>query len=389
MIPIKFQNDIFNKEVIMKHWLRFNLNYLLFSILVLLIVSCTSQEYTTAKLAIQQSDWTKAEEWLPKAMAVEQDNPEIPIVYAIEIHARNENWKEMVILLQKALSMDPNKKVEVKGQYFAVSEHVKNYTDTYWGNVFNEGVEKINKSQKITEEKNKYLKEAIEKFINATIIKPSDAQAYVNIAIIYMNELKDTTNAIKYSKMAIASDPMDFNANYRGGQIMENAKLPGEEIIPFYQKAIQIDPSNSNALRALAGLYYQIGDNDNAIKIFRDAIEKVNDQKIKADLYFNLGIIYNQLGKYDEGEAAYEEASYLNEEDYEAIEGMAITYMNLGENYLKGSDGFEKDLDKAAKWFRKAEKKYKYVRSLDPDNEDKYNSQLKIVRYQRGIAEGD
>ena len=35
---------------------------------------------------------------------------------------------------------------------------------------FNEGVEKINRSQKITEEKEKYLKEAIEKFIDVDIV---------------------------------------------------------------------------------------------------------------------------------------------------------------------------------------------------------------------------
>ena len=39
-------------------------------------MSCSSQEYTTAKLAIQQSDFSKASEWLPKAMEVEPDNPE-------------------------------------------------------------------------------------------------------------------------------------------------------------------------------------------------------------------------------------------------------------------------------------------------------------------------
>ena len=60
----------------------------------LLLVACSSQEYTTAKLAIQQSDWSKAKEWLPKAMAVEPDNPEIPIVYAIEVHARNGAWRK-------------------------------------------------------------------------------------------------------------------------------------------------------------------------------------------------------------------------------------------------------------------------------------------------------
>ena len=57
-------------------------------------MSCSSQEYTTAKLAIQQSDFSKASEWLPKAMEVEPDNPEIPMVMAIEIHAQNEDWNE-------------------------------------------------------------------------------------------------------------------------------------------------------------------------------------------------------------------------------------------------------------------------------------------------------
>ena len=73
-------------------------------LIAMVIISCSSQEYTTAKLAIQQSDFKKAAEWLPKAMAVEPDNPEIPIVMAIEIHAENEEWEQMIALFDKALS---------------------------------------------------------------------------------------------------------------------------------------------------------------------------------------------------------------------------------------------------------------------------------------------
>ena len=46
-------------------------------LLVLVVFACSSQEYTTAKLALQQSDFKKAAEWLPKAMAVEPENPEM------------------------------------------------------------------------------------------------------------------------------------------------------------------------------------------------------------------------------------------------------------------------------------------------------------------------
>ena len=69
----------------MMNQFQINVKSFFITLLGFLIFACSSQEYTTAKLAIQQSDWSKAGEWLPKAMKVEPDNPEIPIVYAIEV----------------------------------------------------------------------------------------------------------------------------------------------------------------------------------------------------------------------------------------------------------------------------------------------------------------
>ena len=81
-------------------------------LLVMAFFACSSQEYTTAKLALQQSDFKKAAEWLPKAMAVEPENPEIPVVMAIEIHAENEKWSDMVKLLNRAMDINPDKVIE-------------------------------------------------------------------------------------------------------------------------------------------------------------------------------------------------------------------------------------------------------------------------------------
>ncbi len=298
MIPIKFQNDIIKKEVIMIRWLRSNSNYLFCSILGLLIVACSSQEYTTAKLAIQQSDWSKAEEWLLKAMAVEPDNPEIPIVYAVEVHARNGNWKQMQEMLQKALSIDPNKKVEVRAVFLPVSEQVNNYTQTYWAQEFNKGVEKFKKIQDNPENKKQYLNEAIDNFTNASIIKPSDAQAYTTISKIY-SDLNDTTKAIKFYNLAVKIDSHDFNAHLTAAQIMEKFGLPAKEVLPFYQKAVLIEPSNSDAIRALAAIFYEIVEKEKSIEAFTTAIGNENDKKIKADLYFNLCVIYNQMQNHE------------------------------------------------------------------------------------------
>jgi len=370
----------------MIHWLRSRSNYLLAATACLLIIACSSQEYTTAKLAIQQSDWSKVEEWLPKAMAVEPDNPEIPIVYAIEVHARNGDWEKMSEMLQKSMSIDPKKKVEIRAVFLSVSEQVNNYTQYYWAEQFNTGVEKFKKIQEDPDNKKKYLNQAIENFTNASIINPKDAQTYTTLSKCYL-DLDDKENAIKFIKTAVEKNPENFNANFTAGQIMLRCGLTSKEVIPYYQKAVQIEPSNSNALRELASMYYDIDQKEKSIQVFKDAIQNENDKIIKADLFFNLGVIHNQMKNYEEAEKSFDEAYYLNEDDFEAALGMASAYEGLGDKYFNGADGFIKDLDLAARWYRKAEKKIKDVKSIDFENATEYQRQLELIRYKRDIAE--
>ncbi|GIR29815.1 MAG: hypothetical protein CM15mP44_0980 [Candidatus Neomarinimicrobiota bacterium] len=42
---------------------------------------------------------------------------------------------------------------------------------------------------------------------------------------------------------------------------------------------------------------------------------------------------------YEESEKAFDEAFFLNEEDFEAALGMARSYEGLGDNYLNGGEG--------------------------------------------------
>ena len=50
---------------------------------------------------------------------------------------------------------------------------------------------------------------------------------------------------------------------------------------------------------------------------------------------------------------------------------------------------FEKDSNKAARWYRKAEKKIKSVMVIDIDNKEVYQKNLELVRYKRDVAEGN
>ena len=352
------------------------------------IMSCSSQEYTTAKLAIQQSDFTKASEWLPKAMAVEPDNPEIPMVMAIEIHAKNENWEEMINLFNKAMDINPDKEVEIRGAFISVNDAVNNYVDFYWAKEFNAGVSQFKKMQEDPQNKQDYLDLAIKYFKNAVLINPSDANSHSTLAKCYLDK-GESEFAVKAALLGVEKNPDSFDANFSVAQIMSRTGSSTEEMLPYYQKATTIDPSNSRVLRELAGAYYDLGQKEKSIQVFENAISNETNDTTKADLYFNLGVIHNQMNNFEAAEIAFDEAFFLNEEDFEAALGMARSYEGLGDSYLNGSDGFDKDLNEASRWYRKAEKKIKSVMVIDIDNKNTYQKNLELVRYKRDVAEGN
>ena len=222
--------------------------------------------------------------------------------------------------------------------------------------------------------------------MSASIINPNDPHTYTSLSKCYL-DLDDEDNAMKFIKTAEEKDPEGFNSNFSAGQILLRCGMGSEVVIPYYEKAVQIEPSNSNALRELASMYYDLGKKEQSIKVFNDAIQNEEDKIIKADLFFNLGVIHNQMENYEEAEKSFDEAYYLNEDDFEAALGMASAYEGLGDKYFNGSDGFTKDFELAVRWYRKAEKKIKDVKSIDFENEAEYQRQLELIRYKRDIAE--
>ena len=360
---------------------------ILMPLLALVFFVCSSQEYTTAKLAIQQSDFEKAAEWLPKAMAVEPNNPEIPIVLGVEIHADNSDWVKMIEMFDRAMSINSEKTIEVRSAFITVKEAVSNYTEFYWAQEFNAGVEQFKKIQEEPDNKSQHLDTAIKHFINASIIKPSDANTHATLAKCYFDK-GDKDSARKAALVAVEKNPDSFEANFSAGQILGRAGASSSDILVYYEKASLIEPSNSKVLRELAGTYYDLGQKEKSIKVFENAISNEENKIVKADLYFNLGVIHNQMGNYENAETAFDEAFFLNEDDFEAALGMANSYEGLGDNYYNGTEGFEKDFNEASRWYRKAEKKIKSVMVIDIDNKDSYKKKLELVRFKRDVAEG-
>ena len=227
------------------------------------------------------------------------------------IYKNKKEWEKVKELFDLALSIDPKKTIEVRSSYLSVEETVNNYTEHYWANAFNSGVEQFQNIERDPDNKIKYLESAIKSFENATLIKPSDANTYSTLAKCYF-DYGDKDAAKNAASTAVERNPDSFDANFAAGQIIQRADGSSDEILAFYKKAVSINPSHSRALRELASLYYDIGNKEESIQVFNNAIENEENKIIQADLYFNLGVIHSQMKNFSGAEDAFEEAIFFS-----------------------------------------------------------------------------
>jgi len=326
-----------------------------------IFVGCSSQEYTSAKLYIQQEEWKKAEEFLIKAIGVEPENPEIPYQLGYHIYAlQKKDWQRMNESFDKALAIDPNKKILEQGK--TVKEFVIMARTQFWAEMYNKGVAEFNEYRAVPmDQKDTALKKAITTFEISATIKTDEAQTYTMLSTC--NHLAGNTDKSEsYILKAVELSPNDANVNLTAGQIFMQ-KQEFETALPFVKKAVELDPSNTKSIRNLAQIYYDIGQLEESIQTYEVAINKETEPTVKADLYFNLGILYNRVGNLEEAEYNFTNSLDENPDDIEAVMGMAQVFEN------------------AEKW-RKAEKFYRELIAVDPDNPEHYRGMSRVLLQQ-------
>lgn len=333
-------------------------SFMLFGILTILLYGCgSSVEYTSAKMAIQNENWDEAEEFLLKALVVEPENAEIMVQIGYHIHAKKQEWLQMNKMFDNAVSVNPEGKVLGR----PVKEIVKNYRSMYWADSYNKAVIKFNK-YKNSKDKSA-LKEAVEIFSESIFIDPSQTQTYSILSTSHF-ELGNKEKAISTAKKAYELMPNEFQPNFTLGQILA---LTGdkENAVSYVEKAVEINPSDTDAIRQLATLYYDTGQKEKSADTFETAIKQETDNVIKANLYFNLGVLYMKLDRLQDAEDNFMSAYDMNPEDTEALVGIAQVFEN------------------AEKW-RRASRFYRELITLDPDNPDHFKGMARVL-----IKQGD
>jgi len=330
--------------------------FLVFAIFYLGILGCASEELTSARLYIQQENWEKAEEYLIKALDAEPDNPEIPYLLGKKIYAKEKDWGKMNEMFDRASSID-EEKVILEGA--TVREYIDQARNQFWIDKFNTGVNKYKQFRKSSgDERKTALENAISSFKEAMHINPEESQTYPILATcFYENGSNDL--AKDYASKGAVLAASDYNANFTAGQIFSSLK-DKESAISYFIKAVKIDPTNSNAIRYLAQAYYDLGQKEKSIETYQSAIKNETDPKVKADLHFNLGVLFMQVERFTDAEDNFMMAYDMNPDDVEALVGMAQTF------------------ETAEKWTR-AEKFYRELIFLEPNNSKHYRGMSRVL----------
>lgn len=330
--------------------------FALFSLMLVLIIGCASEELTSAKLYIQQQDWDNAEVYLVKALTVEPENPEIPYLLGDLIYGRKMEWDKMNEMFDKALSLGADKVILQGGK---VGDYVAQSREKHWVTIYNKGISYFNEYRKSGDgEDSQILQDAIAAFKTATEVNSKSGQSYEILANCLFAS-GDLESALEAVTVGAAKDPENFDLSMTAGKMFLAAD-DKESALIYYKRAVDIDPTNSLATRQLAQTYYDVGDKEMSLAIYEGAIAKEADNTLKADLYYNLGVLYMQLGDFQQAEDNFSLAYDYNPNDIDALRGIAQTFEN------------------AERWSR-AEYFYRKLIEIESENPQHYRAMARVL----------
>ena len=124
---------------------------------------------------------------------------------------------------------------------------------------------------------NKIIYNQIDTVVGKETVNLRDASGRIlaeNI-ISQMDVPPHNNSAVDAILVAVAKNPDSFEANFSAAQILGRTGSSSEEILPYYEKATEIEPSNSKALRELAGAYYDLGEKQKSIQVSITHLRKI------------------------------------------------------------------------------------------------------------------
>lgn len=166
---------------------------------------------------------------------------------------------------------------------------------------------------------------AEEQFKAAQKIDPDSEDVVLNIAGLY-SEQGDNTRAIQVLT-ALPDDDQTSKTLFALGQTYDQIK-DTKNAVAAYKKALDLEPDNLDVERALAQDQLSLGQDDEALKAFKDA--SAGDPS-DAQSLLRIAEIERRQGKYDDALATLKKAKELVSDSLEINFNESLTYDALGQ----------------------------------------------------------
>jgi len=169
-------------------------------------------------------------------------------------------------------------------------------------------------------------------------VDPSEKVAFYIGKAHYENE--NYGEGIKQLDIAAKEDPNNAEIPYMVARAYADM-LNYKQAVPYFQKAITLNPTQNRWIYELALMYYGMHDDQNSLKYMLEAAEK--GYKRDNEYLENLGIAYLNAKKFDEGTAILKEALQRRPSDMNLLNMLAEAHYDA-KKYVEAIDYWDQIL---------------------------------------------
>ena len=280
---------------------------------------CSSDpNVTSAKLYIQQEDYTAALTSLETALAENPDNAEALALKGRVLHLQAKNIanpmdrhplvEQMMAALNRADALGPGD-AEV-----AVIRH------SAWADEMNSGMPLYHESGGNEES----LTQAIQAFENAIYIQPDSSYGHYYLGLAHLAN-GNADDAIAPFETAIASGGGDAGAYLYCGRALLATGSNGSRALEVLEEGAGLYPDDEPLRAELLNAYAATGQTDRALAAYEDAIARDPDSAV---LRYNYGSTLLQAERFDDAIIQLERAIALEPDNANTQYNMGAAYQN-------------------------------------------------------------
>lgn len=346
---------------------------------------CSSAEMTSARMYMNRSEWANAEHSLEQEVAKTPNNAEAWYLLG-RVRLEMKNYKGMNDAFSHSLAAGNQHEKDIKGLRLSV-----------WGLEFNAGVETYLKAKKMQGDTAAVVyQQAIDHFDNVLLVNTDSAATYTNKGLAYlaldnfdeaasnfetsMKKEKDPSLASSVASMYLdRGRKRQAMAQFSGGASKDSlialAKKDFDKSIATLEMARQWDPENTIVVGSLLDAYVAAGRSDEAMKYFRQAVEKSPNNKLYR---YNYGVLLLKAGNHKGAIEQFEAAVVIDSKFEDALYNLGVTYLQWGAKLRAESDPTKtknKQPDKSSEeQFRKGKDALERLRDLKPNNPETWEA---------------